>query len=543
MLEPDNWLQPSRVITGINSKLTGKNLTDEDACPEESLTRANTPDKSTIITPEMLAALAATDEISDVCRRIASYIAIVPDIGSSFAYVDLLPEFEADQQRKEQILGDVMSHWKLAQKFMFNDAISLTDGIHSFINKWLTYGKLFICIIREEDHGKPIDIHVQFQELTKMTLAGKKTVWATNYNQKIWEQEDIFVLDWHAVDENAMSYVASIMRTYNMWTTVERTRVANAIMAAQFRSVYTVPTQGLGKTKARQKLSSVMSLYKRDIRIDPTTGATTVNGENSYPVNTELWVAETSQGSVKIDNPGDGNVQLNDTTLVEHFMRKFYKRAMLPLSKYEAVDAGYLNGLANNDEDERQFKLFRQSCRAALAKLFLAIAWRLVSVKADYVGRTEIYEALTMNWYDDPKNETPEEQLDNASDVMSKIKSAINEYDEVLSDCGFGEAQKKARLNALRVKLMRKYCPDWLEQTAEDYRNVPPEESPETDSSSGWSDDENYDDSSFESNGTDDFSDYSNDDWNDEFSGGDGMGDDWSMPDEFSGSDFGDFEW
>lgn len=540
MLEPDNWLQPSRVITGVNSKLTGRNLTDEDACPEEALTVANTPDKSTIITPEMLAALACTDEISDVIRRIASYIAIVPDIGSSFAYVDLKPDFQADQLRKEQTIGDMMSHWKIAQKFMFNDAISLTDGIHAFINEWLTYGKLFVSIVRDKQYGMPIDIHVQHTELRKITV-GKTVYWQTDYNQTIWEKEDIFVLDWHAVDKNSMSYVASIMRTYNMWTTVERTRVANAIMAAQFRSVYTVPTQGLGKVKARQKLSSVMALYKREVRIDPTTGATTVNGENSYPVNTELWVAETSQGSVKIDNPGDGNPQLNNTDLVEHFMRKYYKRAMLPLSKYEAVDAGYLNGLANNDEDERQFKLFRQSCRAALAKLFLAISWRLLSVKKDYAGRTEIYEALTMDWYDDPKNETPAEQLDNSNDMMSKIDDALDNYANTLQKCGFGERQKQARLNALRVKLMRKYLPDWLEQTSEDYRNVPPEESPE--GGNAWIDDENYDDSSFESNGTDDFSDYGDSDWNDEFSGSDTMGDDWSMPEDFSGSDFGDFEW
>jgi hypothetical protein len=340
-LEPDGGFQPSQVTTGISRRLGSKNVTDEEAVPEQFIEANKTNDglQKQAITPEMLEALAATDEISDVLQRLCSYIAIVPDIGSSFAYMNFLPKYKANIDIRERTINDMQRHWQIVQDFLFANSASLQLGIDKLISQWLTYGKIYFAIIRETKFGKIIDIHTQLTDF-KSRKSRDGEYWETDFKQFIWEKEDMFVLDWHEMSMYTMSYVAGLMRTYNFWRTTERTRVANAVMTAQFRSFYTVPTQGLGKTKARQKMSSVMGLYKREIKIDDTTGETSINGQNSYPVNTELWVAETTNGSVKIENPGDGNVSLNNTDLPQYFMRKYYKQAKLPLSKYEAVDSG-----------------------------------------------------------------------------------------------------------------------------------------------------------------------------------------------------------
>lgn len=536
MLEPGGGLQPSQVKTGRTLQRRGQNLTDEEANPEQFIANA-APDNhgNYVLTEEQLEALAATDEISDVLERLSSYIAIQPDLGSSFAYIDFKQGFELPITKHEQTLAEVQRHWLIVQDLLFSRSSSLVLGIHSFVQDWLTYGKLYLGIIRDVKNGKPIDIHVQNVPFKEMKLSNATTYWTTDADQTIWEQEDIFSVDYTEINKYVRSYVASIMRTYNMWTTVERTRVANAVMAAQFRSIYTVPTSGLGKVKARQKLSSVMALYKRDIRIDNISGETTVNGKNSYPVNTELWVAETSNGKVSIDNPGDGNVQLNSTDLVEYFMRKYYKKGKLPMSKYEAVDSGYLNGLSDLDEDERQFKLYIQKCRAILGHLFIDITWRLQSALKEYVGREDIRKAICMDWYNEPEHKTDAELLDGIADSMDKVKEVLDKYKEVLESAGFNKQQQLARINVLRVKLMRKYCPDMLEQTQEDYRNVPTEESPEQDDSFSGDD--------FSSDfGTDDFSDWDDSQWDNEFSGGDDEGDDWSMPEYDEDNSFDNFE-
>lgn len=539
MMEPDGGLQPSIVQTGRLNRSKGVNLSDEDSCPEQSISSSNRfIAGSSAFTPAMLEALAATDEISTVLERIVSYVAVQPDIGSSFAYCDFKPGYQASLHDKEKTLTDMTNHWNIIQDFLFNKAASLSIGIHQFIQDWLTYGDLTLAIIREVQFGKIIDIHIQHDDLKETKDRFGNPIWLTDCEQIIWEKEDIFHITYVEINPYVKSYVSSLMRTYNMFKTVERTRVANAIMAASFRTIYTVPTSGLGKVKARQKLSSIMGLYKRDVRINDANGEVTVNGENTYPVNTELWVAETTAGAVKIDNPGDGNPDLNDTQLVDYFMRKYYKQAKLPMSKYEAVDAGYLNGLSEIDEDERQFQLLIQKYRAVLSKLFLDIIWRMMSVLTDYAGREELRKNMTFNWYDEPKHETPSEALDGLSDVMDRIEQILEKYSTSLENAGFSDKQITARLNVLRIKLMRKYAPDLLEQTQEDYRNIPEEEDPSADESgSGESgDDFDFGEDSELGGGTDDFSDWGDDDWDSEI-GGD---DDWSMPDESADEDFDD---
>jgi hypothetical protein len=534
-LEPEGGFQPSQVVRGTNAALNGTNVTDEEAIPEQYINNTDQYSPSnTIFTDQQLEALAATDEIEDVLERIVSYIAIQPDLGSSFAYVDFKPGFELPVAVQERVIDDLQRHWHIAQTLLFGKASSLTIGISRFISMWLTYGKLHVGIIRKKQFGEIIDIHIQTSKFKEVKTRGA-TYWLTDLNQTIFEQEDMFEIDYAEINPYVRSYVASLMRTYNLWNTTEHTRVANAIMAAQFRTVYTVPTAGLGKIKARQKMSSVMGLYKRDIRLDDVTGEVRINGENKYPVNTELWVAETSSGSVKVDNPGDGNVQLNSMDLVEYQMRKYYKKAKLPMSKYEAVDSGYLNGLSEIDEDERQFKLYIQNCRAVLANLFLNITWRLISVLPDYSGREDIHSNICMNWYDEPEHKTDSELLDASMDILDKIKDIVDKYKELLTESGFNERQATARINVLRIKLMRKHCPEMLEQTQEDYRNVPDQENPNAEDNS-TTDDFGSDE------GTDDFSNWDDDNWDNEFSGGDDNNDDWSMPEEANDS-FDDANW
>lgn len=541
-LEPQGGLQPSQVTRGARLYKDAKNVTDEDAMPELAIEKRKVGDSTVAFTPELLIALASSDEISDLLDRLSSYIAVQPDLGTSFAYVDLKPTDAFDSTFKERVIGDMQRHWQIIQDMLFVNCSSLSLGIKRLLLDWLTYGTVYAAIIRESMHGKVIDIHVQYTEFKEHRLSDNSVYWTTDLNQTIWEKDDIFMLDYKEINPYVVSYVGGLMRSYNLFKTIERTRIANAIMAAQFRSVYTVPTAGLGKTKARQKLSSVMALYKRDIRLDDVSGQVTINGENSYPVNTELWVAETSQGAVKIDNPGDGNPQLNNTDIVDYFMRRFYKKAKLPMSKYEAADASYLSGLSNNDEDEHQFELFIQSIRSVWTKFFCNIIWRLMSVLKDYAGREDIHSLMTMSWYNEPEHKTPEDLLDGISSIFDKIQNVLDKYKDQLEGSGFGSAQIQARLNVLRIKLMRKFCPDMLEQTLEDYSNVPDEEQADNGSadSSDWSDDSS---DNADTGGTDDFSDCGDDDWSNSFNEEDNAGDDWSMPEDSEFEDFGDIEW
>lgn len=539
--EPDGGLTAS-IVSTVN-KRSSKYANDlEDDVPEAIIGTSTHQQVGVELTNEQLDAIASSDIVSDVLERICSYIAIVDTTSNSFAFADLDDHYKATNAvAREHLLESMRWHWNVVQDLLFDQYASKMLGIQNFLQAWLTYGKLYAAIIRKAKFGEIIAIRVSAEEPREITV-NRETYWQVG-NFTIYEEDDLFELDYSQISRYYKSYIASIQRSFNFFTAIERTRIANAIMSAQFRSVYTVPTKGLGKAAARKRMSTIMALYKRDVRIDDSSGQIQVNGENSWPVNTDLWVAETGAGRVDISNPGDGNVSLNNTDLVEYFMRKFYKKAKLPMSKYEAVDTGYLSGLSEIDEDERQFKLCISAHQAVLSKFFCKLVWRLMSVLPDYAGDTEIENAMRLTFYVEPKHETPTEELDGESEKLDKIENMCDKYAETLEKCGFGDLQKQARINAMRVKLMRKYTPELLEQTIEDYRNVSKEEEAMDDNDWSSSDDFGNDDWSsgstddWGSSGTDDFGDFSNDDWDSSFDESDNNGDDWSMPDD------SDFDW
>lgn len=545
-LEPGGGLTASVVTTGTKrGGFSSTNNLEEDDVPEEQIIGVNNhADYNPVeLTHAQLDAIASNDVVADVLERICSYIAVVDNTGGSFAYADLADTYKAtDAIARDRTIEAIKWHWNVVQTLLFSNFASKMLGIQNFLQAWLTYGKLWVFIVRKKQYGEVLAIKITVDKPVEFNV-GHETYWKVG-NLTIYEEDDIFELDYRQISRYHESYIASIRRAFNFYTAIERTRIANAIMTAQFRSIYTVPTKGLGKTAARKRMSTIMGLYKRDVRIDDSSGQIQVNGENNWPVNTDLWVAETGAGKVDIQNPGDGNVSLNNTDLVEYFMRKFYKKAKLPMSKYEAVDTGYLSGLGELDEDERQFRLCISAHQAILSKFFSSIVWRLMSVLPDYAGDTELQQSIKLSFYVEPKHETPAEELDGQSDKLDKINDMCDKLGDTLEQCGFGDLQKRARINALRVKLMRKYCPELLEQTLEDYRNVSEEESAMDDDD--WSSSNDSSSTDWQSgstddwgdSGTDDFSDSNNDDWDSSFSQYDNMGDDWSMPDDSGMSDW-----
>ena len=521
-------LQPSIVSKGRSSRTNS--IDDEDNIPEAVLDYGSTIQSPTSdLTNELLEGLAATDEIGDAIQRITSYIVIVPEIGTSFAYPQLNDSFDVEPEQRDALMTAINQHWKILEDLMFSTFSSLTIGIHEFINNWFTYGELFYGIVRDKPNGNILKIIWSTEPfLQKTDRDGSVYYDSSDGLYHFWDVNDIISLKYTEINKFHKSYVGSLRYAYNTYKSIERTRIANAIMAAQFRSIYTVPTKGLGKIKARQRLSTVMGLYKRNINIDKSSGEVLVNGENTYPVNTELWISETSSGSVRIENPGDGNPQLNDTELVEYFFRRFYKQAKLPVSKYEAVNTGYLNGLSELDEDERQFRLAIAKHRSVLAKFFISLLWRLLEPLKEFTGRNDIRNALIFTFYDEPEHKTNEELLDGIGDRLDKVNSIIDKYTETLEKSGFGKSQILARCNVLRFKLLSKYLPDILEQTKEDYRNVPEQETSGTDDGSDFDSFNSSDDF-----GESDFSSAFGDDWSSEsgYDDGNDSMDDWSDDD------------
>lgn len=455
ILEPNGGLT-SDVLSFVKDK-------EDYHLPEDGLVAQNIKANNKGISPQDLANLAAQDEISAVLKRIASYIAVQSKVTNEFSTVSLDTKYLKDKSSDitSKDTEAVKDAWTTVQKLLWTHP---QLGIHSLLIDWMTFGKLHFCIIRKADKSiDKITVGTTAPAIQKKKLSGQKqeTYYLDQFGNRVADKTDIVTLDWSALANNGVSYVHSLQRSFNMMRSVERSRIANAIMASQFRTVYTVPTKGLSKGQSRQRLSKIHSMWKRDIRLDDQSGSVTVNGNNAWPINTELWSSETGSGRPTADNPGDGNPDLNNTELIEYFAKKYYKQTGLPLSKYEAVDMSYLGDISEIDEDERQFKLTIAAYRLILSDVFKSLMKIVLADNKDYAGNTALFEAIIMTFNDEVIDEDLTEVIDKILMTLEKVLEVVDKFKALMEESStIKEEEQTVRLAKFRNKMIAKYCPE-----------------------------------------------------------------------------------
>lgn len=169
------------------------------------------------------------------------------------------------------------------------------------------------------------------------------------------------------------SYLERLIRPFNLYRIVEQAQVIWTVTQASFKTMFTIPVNGMNKAKGMQTLSQAMNRYKEDISFDVDTGELKVNGKVNMPFNKEYWMPENESGRPEIETLVDNGPQLNDSEQIKHFLSNLYKMSKIPESRFdkEAQATWFGSDPTQQLRDEINFSRFVTRLRNTFAQIIL----------------------------------------------------------------------------------------------------------------------------------------------------------------------------
>ena len=169
------------------------------------------------------------------------------------------------------------------------------------------------------------------------------------------------------------SYLERLIRPFNIYRIVEQAQVIWTVTQSSFKTMFTIPINGLNKAKGMQTLSQAMNRYKEDISFNVETGELQVNGKVNMPFNKEYWMPENEAGRPEIETLVDNGPQLNDSDQIKYFETKLYKMSKIPQSHFDRENQATWFGTDPTQQlrDEINFARFVTRMRNTFSEIIL----------------------------------------------------------------------------------------------------------------------------------------------------------------------------
>lgn len=197
------------------------------------------------------------------------------------------------------------------------------------------------------------------------------------------------------------SYLERLIRPFNIYRIVEQAQVIWTVTQSSFKTMFTIPVNGMNKAKGMQTLSQAMNRYKEDISFNADTGELRVNGKVNLPFNKEYWMPESEAGRPEIETLVDNGPQLNDSDQIKYFLSNLYKMSKIPESRFdkEAQATWFGTDPTQQLRDEINFSRFVTRMRNTFAEIILKpiriqIALNIPDIKND----KRILDAISLHF-------------------------------------------------------------------------------------------------------------------------------------------------
>ena len=186
------------------------------------------------------------------------------------------------------------------------------------------------------------------------------------------------------------SYLERLIRPFNIYRIVEQAQIIWTVTQSSFKTMFTIPINGMNKAKGMQTLSQAMNRYKEDISFNTETGELMVNGKVNMPFNKEYWMPENEAGTPNIETLIDNGPQLNDSDQIKYFLSNLYKMSKIPESHFDREAQATWFGADPTQQlrDEINFSRFVTRMRSTFGEIILKpiriqIALNIPDIKND----------------------------------------------------------------------------------------------------------------------------------------------------------------
>lgn len=170
---------------------------------------------------------------------------------------------------------------------------------------------------------------------------------------------------------NETSYVESLIRPYNQYDLLMKTRLMYNIINASVNQVFKIPITGLSRQKAEEEISKLIANYSEFVQFDDITGEVIMNGSRNLQLNKQIWLPTGESGTPEVDYLKPEGHNLNESDVLSWFYNRLKKTSKIPASRFdsEGGGGGMYTDLNEMTRDEITFGLFIKRLRSSFKEI------------------------------------------------------------------------------------------------------------------------------------------------------------------------------
>lgn len=193
-----------------------------------------------------------------------------------------------------------------------------------------------------------------------------------------------------------ISYVENMVRSFNLLRIVENAQVMWTLMNSTWRLKMVVPIGSKSPQKARESLGEMMSLYKEDIRLDPSSGEVTINGSPTMQFYKNYLFPSKNGEQVDIQTLAGEGPDMNESPLLNYFTNKMKEDSKIPFMRFDkTANGGQLTGSAASgvDREEIRFHKFINRIRSSFQEMLVKPLWIQMCLRYKELEDDEIFKS------------------------------------------------------------------------------------------------------------------------------------------------------
>lgn len=169
------------------------------------------------------------------------------------------------------------------------------------------------------------------------------------------------------------SYLERLIRPFNVYRIVEQAQIIWTVTQSSFKTMFTIPLNGMSKARGLQTLNAAMNRYKEDISFNGDTGELKINGKMMLPFTREYFMPENENGKPDMQTLSDPGPSLMDSEQLKWFESKLYKMSKIPESRFDRDNQATWFGTDPSQQlrDEIKFSRFTTRLQHTFAEILL----------------------------------------------------------------------------------------------------------------------------------------------------------------------------
>ena len=326
---------------------------------------------------DILRKLAAQPEIEDILDVMADECIVYDDeeVYICKPYIDNAVIQDLNENALEEIRSAVDT--------IFYRIYLLTDWRNNAWNnfrRWLVDGDVSYEIVYDDiENPKNIIgiIDIDPATLTRVVENGT-TYWVQfkgvlGKERRLLDAQVIYIKYEDSGVVERQSYLERLIRPFNVYRIVEQAQIIWTVTQSSFKTIFTIPVQGMSRARGLQTLNAAMNRYKEDISFNGDTGELKVNGKMMLPFTREYFMPENENGKPEMETLTDQGPSLMDSEQLKWFESKLYKMSKIPESRFDRENPSTWFGSDPSQQlrDEIKFSRFTTRLQHTFAEILL----------------------------------------------------------------------------------------------------------------------------------------------------------------------------